>query len=132
MLSIQACPMAVVIYLGSGFIRPSQERVVTDCHIAGVSISGGSSAHCHASTSPRRYDCDFAPGGQITRSKTVIKTVKVWLRIHQASLTKVMICIIMQLPTAWLPPSGCLARNRQALLSPRFLEQSRIIRVLLL
>jgi hypothetical protein len=28
-LSIQACPTTVVIYLGSGFIRPSQEQVVT-------------------------------------------------------------------------------------------------------
>jgi hypothetical protein len=29
MLSIQACPTTVVVYLGSGFIRPSWEPVVT-------------------------------------------------------------------------------------------------------
>jgi hypothetical protein len=28
-LSIQACPTTVVFYLGSGFIRPSREQVVT-------------------------------------------------------------------------------------------------------
>ena len=34
MLSIQACPTTVVIHLGSGFIRPSREQVVTACHIS--------------------------------------------------------------------------------------------------
>jgi hypothetical protein len=35
MLSIQACPTTVVIYLASGFIRPSRERVVTPCEHLG-------------------------------------------------------------------------------------------------
>ena len=40
MLSIQACPMTFAIYLSSGFIRPSQERVVTLC-AAGLSVGVG-------------------------------------------------------------------------------------------
>jgi hypothetical protein len=39
-LPIQACPTTVVIYLGSSFIRPSREQVVTVLPSDGIYPSG--------------------------------------------------------------------------------------------